>query len=659
MKYRKLTKQEIKILVGNGCQCRNWTDISVSKDFKPNALQNVILNGYVQLGAFTDQVELPGKVVVPSGLYNCTINNCVIGNDVLVSSVGSLSNYEIMNNVLIVDSGRMIVQDESTFGNGTELEILNEGGGRELKIHDQLTAQSAYIAVLYRDDSALIKKINEMVDAYTIDRRSSVGVIESHVKIFNCQSIIDVNIGSYAELESVIKLRNGTIRSCKEDPVKIGSGVIAEDFIILSGSKIQDSAVVEKCFIGQGVKIGKQYSAENSAFFANCEGFHGEACSIFAGPYTVTHHKSTLMIAGLFSFFNAGSGTNQSNHMYKLGPVHQGILERGCKTGSFSYMLWPCRAGAFTSIIGKHYTNFDTSSLPFSFIAEIEGKSIITPGLNLIRVGIKRDVGKWPNRDRRKDPEKMDLINFSLFNSYTVSKILEGVRILEKLYEVTDRKIDFIKYEGVQLKRILLKTSIKYYKMALSIYIGEMLILKIEENDKDSTFKQIKDSFRCEENLQNNNSWVDIAGLITDSTFLSDLLEDIKSGKIPNPNELNNAFKQVEADTVGREWVYFCCFLKDYLGATPIDLTKEQILELIENWRINQIKMNTLVINDAMIDFDQNSRIGFGIDGDKTVKDADFSAVRGEVQNNSFISGLKEEIVAVEKKVKDLKKLFS
>ena len=86
-------------------------------------------------------------------------------------------------------------------------------------------------------------------------------------------------------------------------------------------------------------RSGKQFSAENSVFFANSEAFHGEAVSVFGGPYTVTHHKSSLLIAGMYSFFNAGSGTNQSNHMYKLGPVHQGILERGSKTGSFAYLL--------------------------------------------------------------------------------------------------------------------------------------------------------------------------------------------------------------------------------------------------------------------------------------------------------------------------------
>ena len=66
---------------------------------------------------------------------------------------------------------------------------------------------------------------------------------------------------------------------------------------------------------------------------------------MFAGPYTVSHHRATLLIAGYFSFFNAGSGANQSNHMYKSGPVHQGVHLRGCKFGSDAYVLLPASTG--------------------------------------------------------------------------------------------------------------------------------------------------------------------------------------------------------------------------------------------------------------------------------------------------------------------------
>ena len=196
-----------------------------------------------------------------------------------------------------------------------------------------------------------------------------------------------LRFGPFCRIDGAIRLNEGSVNSCREDPVLIGPGVIMDHFIVCSGSIVTDSTLVDKCFIGQGCVLGKHYSAENSLFFANCAGFHGEACSIFAGPYTVTHHKSTLLIAGIFSFMNAGSGSNQSNHMYKLGPIHQGIMERGSKTTSDSYVLWPARIGPFTLVMGRHYKNMDTSSLPFSYLIESNDESILVPGINLRSVG--------------------------------------------------------------------------------------------------------------------------------------------------------------------------------------------------------------------------------------------------------------------------------
>ena len=104
----------------------------------------------------------------------------------------------------------------------------------------------------------------------------------------------NVRLGPFSCVEGAMSLNEGSVNSCKEDPVFIGPGVIMEHFIVCSGSIVTESTLIDKCFIGQGCVLGKHYSAENSLFFANCGGYHGEACSIFAGPYTVTHHKSTL-----------------------------------------------------------------------------------------------------------------------------------------------------------------------------------------------------------------------------------------------------------------------------------------------------------------------------------------------------------------------------
>jgi len=257
--------------------------------------------------------------------------------------------------------------------------------------------------------------------------------------------------------------------------------------------------------------LSKQYSAENSVFFANCGGFHGEACAIFAGPYTVTHHKSTLLIAGLFSFLNAGSGTNQSNHMYKLGPVHQGVVERGSKTASDSYMLWPAKVGAFTVVMGRHYRNSDTSDLPFSYLIEHEDESVLAPGVNLRSVGTVRDARKWPTRDRRKDPKKLDLINFKLLSPYTIQKMVNGVRLLRELKGTSGENADYYMYNNVKITSSSLERGIKLYEIGINKFLGNCLIKRLGERQPNDV-GELQAALSPETGV-GPGKWLDMAGL--------------------------------------------------------------------------------------------------------------------------------------------------
>src|SRR6185369_5513270 len=224
----------------------------------------------------------------------------------------------------------------------------NEGGGRGVPLYPELSSQVAHILAMHRYRPNLIKKIEALISARTAKAKADRGSIGAGATLRGVKTMLNVAVGPAAKIEGAEVLENGTILSEAKAPAVVGSGVVARQFVIAEGASIADGAMIAHCYVGQGTKMGKQFSGENCLFFANCEAFHGEAVASFFGPYTVTHHKSTLMIAGQFSFYNAGSGTNQSNHMYKLGPLHQGILERGSKTGSFSYLLWPSRVGAFS-----------------------------------------------------------------------------------------------------------------------------------------------------------------------------------------------------------------------------------------------------------------------------------------------------------------------
>jgi hypothetical protein len=576
-------------------------------------------------------------------VYHSAIHNCEIGDNVHIARAGNVSNYVIEDKVVIDKVGQVVVECESSFGNGIELDILNEAGGRPLKIYDRLSSQIAYLLVLYRHDRAMIRNLEALVDQYVATRKSAMGHLGKSSRIENTDTVINVNIGSKGLVSGATELRDGTIVSCPEAPSMVGSGVVAKGFILLSGSYIKDGAVVSKCFVGQGVQIGKQYSAENSAFFANCEGFHGEACSIFAGPYTVTHHKSTLLIAGLFSFYNAGSGTNQSNHMYKLGPLHQGNLLRGAKTGSFSYLLWPSQVGPFSVVVGKHMTNFDAGNLPFSYITAKDDRTVITPAMNLFTVGTRRDSAKWPARDRRKDPDKLDQIHFDLFSPYIVDKSLKGIADLRDLQANTPKEKEYVQYKGALIGRLMLRTACKYYEMIVKIFLGECLIELIGQAGGGGAAARVRQRLAPLKSDTKPGNWVDVSGLMAPAVVINGLLSDIGGGKFKAIEEVQERFKEIHGRYGEEKLRWFSALLQDREGIDPAAITSEQIRKIIGEWKDTRVKLNNMVLQDAQKEFDASSQIGCGIDGDEEIRRLDFEAVRGTYEGNKFVKEVRKE----------------
>ncbi|MBO5979605.1 MAG: DUF4954 family protein, partial [Bacteroidales bacterium] len=360
--YRKLTSSEISFLESRMCSATDWDQIEVDPDFTADNIRYVRFSGNIRLGSFRKVFELPGGMRKHSGIYYATLHNVTVGDDCCIENVKNyIANYNIGRGTFIENVDIILTDGQSSFGNGVEVSILNETGGREVIIYDSLSAQAAYIMAMYRHRPEMIARLKSMVKSYVASVTSSVGHIGEDVVIADSGYIKNVRIGDCCQIEGASRLKNGSINSNRKAPVHIGVGVVGDDFIISSGSSVEDGVTFSRCFIGQACHLGRNYSATDSLFFSNCRGENGEACSIFAGPYTVTHHKSTLLIAGMFSFMNAGSGSNQSNHMYKLGPIHHGVLERGAKTASDSYILWPARVGAFSLVMGRHVSHQDTS----------------------------------------------------------------------------------------------------------------------------------------------------------------------------------------------------------------------------------------------------------------------------------------------------------
>ncbi len=641
--FRLITQDEIKQLKQQRCYSQNWNTIFVKDGFGTERIWDTEFSGEIKLGLFHSKCELPGGVKKQSGLCKVKLHNVAIGDNTCIENIHNyIANYDIGEGCIIENVDKIVVDGLSSFGNGIEASVLNETGGREVPINDKLSAHFAYIIALYRHRPELIKKMHSLVDFYSKKHSSDRGFIGKNVKISDTGTIKNVRIGDCAVIEGASLLSNGSINSNAHDPVYIGYSTRCEDFIISSGAHIDNGAIVSKCFIGQSTILSRNYSASDSLFFSNCHGENGEACAIFAGPYTVSHHKSSLLIAGMFSFMNAGSGSNQSNHMYKLGPIHQGILERGSKTASDSYILWPARIGAFSLVMGRHVNNTDTTSLPFSYLIEKNNTTYLMPGVNLRSVGTIRDAQKWPKRDKRKDPNKLDQINYNLLSPFTIQKMMKGIEVLEELRRVSGETTDIYSYKSTKIKNSSLEKGLQFYNIAINKFLGNSIIKRLEETNFQSD-KEIAERLRPDTSV-GKGEWVDIAGLIAPRSEIERLMNDIESGKISKLSEINHFFEELHKNYYTYEWTWAYEKISTFYGIDPENITANQVIEIVNRWKEAVVWLDKKVYEDAKKEFSLTSMTGFGADGDLNECLQDFEQVRGGFEENTFVKAVLKHI---------------
>ncbi len=615
--YRPLSSQEIEQLENQGCMCCNWSLVKVSEDFSPDTIIETFFTGNIRLGKFDHEFVLPNGISNPAGIYKSRLHNCVVGDNVYIAHVNNyIANYDIGENAYIENIGSLSVDGETAFGNGTQVAVLDETGSRALPVYSGLSAQIAYLLTWYRHEKEAIAQMENIISEETKKATSTTGKIGQGATILNCRVIKNVNMGDFAKLEGVSLLETGTVNSSQKAQTTVGPNVIARDFIIETGTQVTDGVQLERCFVGQGCLLSKQFSAIDSLFFANSQGFHGEAVSVFAAPYTVTHHKSTLLIGGMFSFFNAGSGSNESNHAYKLGPIHYGVVSRGSKMASDSYLPLPSRIGVFSVLIGKHKNKMDVSDFPFSYLAADGRETTIIPAINLQSIGTFRDAAKWKTRDMRKE-NPTDIISFDMLNPYTIQQIVKGWEKLKSNFIFPDKK--------VKIKESAIVRGIELYEMAMMLYIGNIL------KDKLSDEKPLKTSEIP------YTEWIDCAGFVIPQEKISDILSSLKNKKINSTAEIQSAFESIYSEYENLELNYIFYLCEKILGGNIAVAT------LLEKYGEAKKKLLKLLVTDAGKEFNDIAKINHGLDQTPEIKEKEFEILRGKMDDNAFIKQLMEE----------------
>ena len=612
---RTLSTSEINALQQQGCLADDWTAVTVADAFNPQYIRNVRFSGPVELGRFEQTFVAADGFPRHSGIYNAVLHNCKVGDDCYIGNVRDhIANYHIGNDTFINNVGLLACSVHCSFGNGVKVAALNEGGGREIAVCDQFSSQLGYFMAMFRNRVEAISHIESLVDAYTEGKKSSMGTIGNAATIVNCGTISGVNIGSGARLDGCSLLQNGTVLSSTDAPSVVGADVIAHDFIFCKSVKVTAGAQLLRCYVGEGSQVGEQFAATDCFISCNCQFFHGEAASMFAGPYTVSHHKATLLIAISMSFFNAGSGSNQSNHAYKLGPNHQGVLDRGSKLASSSYLLWPAHLGAFTTVLGSHKEHPDTTGLPFSYLIDNHGVPYISPGTNLKSVGTLRDADKFPKRDGRSEGCS-DLVSFNMLNPFTIAQILRGVAVLEELLaEPADEYV----YGGLRIKAKSATNGLELYRMALNKYKGDLLLRWEAEGQPALLTAQ-------------SDVWVDLGGLI----IPADVLDQV--GAVKDLATANEFFATLEGQLSAYEYGWAAKLFPGLFEA-------KQKMAVLGDWHEACVRLINSALDDAKKEFAPAAMLGYGLDPVGDYKDADFKALRGEYDENSFVKSLRSQL---------------
>ena len=622
MNERALTLEEIRQLERQGCHSQTWEQVFVSDNFTTANIHNTIFSGEIHLGQFNETILLTGNMPVKTGIYNAVIHQSIIGDNCYIKNIqGYIANYQIGSRTIIHNCGIIVATEKTTYGQGTMISPVNEAGGRELPIYDQMSSNMAHILAYYRYKPKLIERLTALINLYTQHKIDKYGRIGMRVKIINCQNIENVHIESHATLSEVVKLYNGTIGSTMQFPTRIGPGVIAKHFIVGAGSKVSNGAHIKKCFVGQACLVSHHYSAENSLIFANSELLNGEAVSIMAGPFTVSHHKTTLLIAAAYSFFNAGSGTNKSNHHYKLGPTHQAILSRGVKTASNSYLLEPAHIGAFTMMAGSHRHHPDTSLFPFSYLVEKDKESYLLIGQNMKTIGMFRDERKWFQRDNRPAEGRLDRLEVSPLNPMTVGQMIKAIDYLKQLPTAGD----IIECKGFKIQRDKIPHAIQTYEKAIRDFLYEQLFLEMEAP-----------SAQPDPSTDNNESWCDVGGMITHHWRITNLINRIEKDQFHSIIDVENALTEIfnEYPKDKRNWSLR--ILKSHFNIDT-SIAPTEAIGLAKEWIAIQEEARTMLLEDAMKEFSQTLSIGYGMDGNLEDPLIDFASIKGKAEDHNAV----------------------
>jgi hypothetical protein len=232
----------------------------------------------------------------------------------------------------------------------------------------------------------------------------------------------------------------------------------------------------------------------------------------------------------------------------------------------------PAKIGAFSVCFGKLMNHPDMRCLPFAYLLAYGETMYIVPGRNITTVGLYRDIKKWPQRDKRAASCKKSIINFDWLSPFTVGEILEGKKILEALRQAGGDNVSSYNYHEYIINASSLRKGIKYYDIALRIYLGAVLKRAVKEGFLQKPTSDV-----------GLGKWNDLSGLLLPASEEERLINDIKNGDIDNVRGIIQRFEDIHEHFREYQWVWTYNIILEYYGLKEI--TQKDVEFIHEDYR--------------------------------------------------------------------------
>ncbi len=383
---RHLSKHEVAVLEAQGNCCDRWDSVLVARGFVPETVSHSSFFGTCVLGAFgAGKVPVDSGLSLPSGILNSIVVDSEIGTDSLVYN-STVVRYVVGRRAVVFSVGTLQCTGATAFGNGTEIRVGIETGGREIFGYADLTMSVARAVAFMRDKPAFLAEYSRFVKAYVAACRLPVGVVAADSVVRRAVLVRDAFLSPGCVIDGATLVENATVLCSLRDGAFVGDGAIVKNSSLQWGCSVSSMAIVDHSVLAERCAVERHAKITNSIIGQNTHVAEGEITASLVGPFVGFHHQA-MLIGALWpeGKGNVASGANVGSNHTSRAPDQELWCGEGMFFGLGVNVKYPANfAGAPYTIVATGVTlGPQKLEFPFSLInspaSRMEG---IRPYLN-------------------------------------------------------------------------------------------------------------------------------------------------------------------------------------------------------------------------------------------------------------------------------------